>query len=88
MLAVLAALFFLSGASALIYQVIWLRMLSLVFGVTVYAASYTAGADELRTFLGPGPVLTDDKPMLEYYLSVRAADRPLDLGALRQKERP
>jgi predicted membrane-bound spermidine synthase len=35
----LTALFFLSGASALIYQVLWLRLLSLVFGVTVYAAS-------------------------------------------------
>jgi spermidine synthase len=34
-----AALFFLSGAAALIYQVTWLRILSLVFGVTVYAAS-------------------------------------------------
>jgi spermidine synthase len=37
--AFLAALFFLSGASALIYQVLWLRLLGLVFGVTVYAAS-------------------------------------------------
>lgn len=36
---VLAALFFCSGASALIYQVIWLRKLGLVFGVTVFAAS-------------------------------------------------
>ncbi|PYR64230.1 MAG: hypothetical protein DMF91_00885 [Acidobacteria bacterium] len=35
----LAALFFGSGASALIYQVLWLRLLGLVFGVTVYAAS-------------------------------------------------
>jgi spermidine synthase len=35
----LAALFFLSGTAALIYQVAWLRILSLVFGVTVYAAS-------------------------------------------------
>jgi spermidine synthase len=33
------ALFFCSGASALIYQVIWLRKLGLVFGVTVFAAS-------------------------------------------------
>jgi spermidine synthase len=32
-------LFFFSGACALIYQVLWLRMLGLVFGVTVYAAS-------------------------------------------------
>lgn len=35
----LAALFFISGISGLIYQSLWLRMLSLVFGVTVYAAS-------------------------------------------------
>ena len=39
MLPVLAGLFFLSGTAALVYQVAWLRMLSLVFGVTVYAAS-------------------------------------------------
>src|SRR5579872_4737612 len=37
--ATLAALFFCSGASALIYQVLWLRTLGWVFGVTVYAAS-------------------------------------------------
>jgi spermidine synthase len=35
----LAALFFGSGVSALIYQVLWLRLLGLVFGVTVFAAS-------------------------------------------------
>jgi spermidine synthase len=35
----LSVLFFLSGTSALIYQVLWLRLLGLVFGVTVYAAS-------------------------------------------------
>ena len=39
LLGVLAVLFFLSGTSALIYQVLWLRLLGLVFGVTVYAAS-------------------------------------------------
>ena len=33
------ALVFGSGASALIYQVLWLRLLALVFGVTVYAAT-------------------------------------------------
>jgi predicted membrane-bound spermidine synthase len=32
-------LFFLSGACGLVYQVLWLRLLGLVFGVTVYAAS-------------------------------------------------
>ena len=35
----LAVLFFCSGVSALIYQVLWLRVLGWVFGVTVYAAS-------------------------------------------------
>lgn len=35
----LALLFFASGACALVYQVLWLRMLGWVFGVTVYAAS-------------------------------------------------
>jgi predicted membrane-bound spermidine synthase len=32
-------LFFFSGACALVYQVLWLRTLGWVFGVTVYAAS-------------------------------------------------
>ncbi len=39
LLAALAAVFVLSGASGLIYQVVWVRMLSLVFGVTAYAIS-------------------------------------------------
>ena len=39
MLLLLVTLFFFSGTCALIYQVMWLRLLSLVFGVTVYAAS-------------------------------------------------
>ena len=35
----MAALFFVSGLCGLIYQVLWLRQLALVFGVTIYAAS-------------------------------------------------
>jgi spermidine synthase len=46
-IALLAVLFFFSGAAALAYQVAWLRMLSLVFGVTVYAASTV-----LTSFMG------------------------------------
>src|SRR5262249_13959007 len=38
MLALLTA-FVLSGASGLIFQVVWVRMLALVFGVTAYAIS-------------------------------------------------
>jgi spermidine synthase len=43
----LSLLFFCSGACALVYQVMWLRMLALVFGVTVYAASTV-----LASFMG------------------------------------
>jgi spermidine synthase len=43
-LTVLLILFFGSGACGLIYQVLWLRQLSLVFGVTVYAASTVLAA--------------------------------------------
>jgi spermidine synthase len=39
LLPLVATLFFFSGACALVYQVMWLRLLALVFGVTVYAAS-------------------------------------------------
>jgi spermidine synthase len=39
LLVALMVLFFLSGASGLIYQTLWLRLLALVFGVTLYAAS-------------------------------------------------
>lgn len=38
------SLFFLSGIAGLIYQVLWLRRLSLIFGVTVYAASTVLAA--------------------------------------------
>jgi spermidine synthase len=39
--AALLALFFCSGAAALIYQVLWLKELGLLFGVTAYAAATT-----------------------------------------------
>ena len=39
LLPALLILFFGSGVSALIYQVLWLRLMGLVFGVTTYAAS-------------------------------------------------
>ena len=40
----LAVLFFLSGVCGLVYQVLWLRQLSLIFGVTIYAASTVLAA--------------------------------------------
>ena len=46
-LATLLVLLFASGASGLAYQVLWLRELSLLLGVTVYAA-----ATVLAAFMG------------------------------------
>jgi spermidine synthase len=46
-------------------------------------AFYLAGPDELRRFVGPGPILTDDRPLVEYFLSLPRADRAADLGTLR-----
>src|SRR5688572_24512772 len=39
-----AVLLALSGFSALVYQTLWLRMLGLTFGVTIYAASTVLAA--------------------------------------------
>lgn len=36
---IILTLFFFSGVSALIYEVVWTRMLTLVFGTTIYAVS-------------------------------------------------
>ena len=47
LLPTLLALVFLSGLAALVYQVLWLRLLALVFGVTVWAASTV-----LASFMG------------------------------------
>jgi spermidine synthase len=41
---VIAGLLFLSGAAGLIYQVAWVRLLGLAFGVTVYAISTVLAA--------------------------------------------
>lgn len=41
---ILCLLFFASGACGLIYQQLWLRQLSLVFGVTIYAVSTVLAA--------------------------------------------
>ena len=37
---------------------------------------YSAGPDEIREFLGDGPILSDDKPVIEYFLSLPKQDEP------------
>ncbi|HEX7780674.1 MAG TPA: hypothetical protein VF424_15600, partial [Vicinamibacterales bacterium] len=43
---------------------------------------YRAGPDEMRAFVGDGPILTDDRPLVEYFLSLPRARDP-DLSRLR-----
>jgi hypothetical protein len=31
---------------------------------------YAGGAEQLHAFLGDGPILTDDRPLVEYFLSI------------------
>jgi spermidine synthase len=54
--AALAVVFLASGASGLIYQIAWVRLLALTFGVTIYAASAVVavfmGGLALGSFLG------------------------------------
>ncbi len=44
---------------------------------------YVAGPAELRRFVGDGPLLTDDRPLIEYHRSLPANDPPVDLAAVR-----
>jgi spermidine synthase len=43
---------------------------------------FSAGPDELRAFVGDGPVLTDDRPLVEYFLSL-PRDRDVDTSTLK-----
>jgi spermidine synthase len=45
-------------------------------------AMYKGGPDELRAFVGAGPILTDDQPRVEYFLSL-PRDRDADLRPLK-----
>jgi hypothetical protein len=42
---ILLAVFFASGISALLYQIVWLKYLGLIFGNTVHAAATLISAD-------------------------------------------
>ena len=46
-------------------------------------SAYRAGPEQLRAFVGPGPILTDDRPLVEYFLSL-PRDRDVDLAPLQK----
>ena len=60
-----------------------------IVDATSLAGLYTAGPDELRAFVGPGPVLDDDHPRVEYFrtLGTGAAAAPRSRPAARRPRR-
>jgi spermidine synthase len=46
-------------------------------------SQFNAGPAEIKTFLGDGPILTDDQPLTEYFLSLPQNDTPVDVSTLR-----
>ena len=51
--------------------------------VEAVLARYTAGPDEMRRFVGAGPLLSDDRPLLEYHRSLPGREKPVDVSRLR-----
>ena len=66
----LAIIFVFSGASGLIYQISWVRLLSLTFGVTIYAVSTVVaafmGGLALGSFVGGRVADRVHRPILWY----------------------
>jgi spermidine synthase len=48
---------------------------------------YSAGPATLRAFVGPGPTLTDDRPLVEYFRALPRGDGPARLDRLRDDGR-
>ncbi len=68
---ILFLLFFASGISGLIYEVIWLRMLSRVLGVTTYATAITLAAFMAGLGIGSyilGKITDNSKKLLKIYV--------------------
>jgi spermidine synthase len=92
LLPALILLFLVSGACGLIYQVLWLRLLGLVFGVTVYSAStvwasFMAGL-ALGSYLGGRVGARSRVPLIwfgivEILVGLSALATPAVLDALR-----
>jgi spermidine synthase len=46
---------------------------------------YLAGPRDIRAWLGDGPILTDDKPLIEYFLSLPRDEPHADLRPLKAR---
>jgi spermidine synthase len=70
MIAILFICFFLSGAAALVYEVVWMRMLTQIFGSTAYAVATVLAAFMAGLALGSyvfGRLASRDKNLLRLY---------------------
>jgi spermidine synthase len=47
-------------------------------------ATFTAGPADLRSFVGSGLILTDDRPLVEYHRSLPANEPEMDLSRLKR----
>jgi spermidine synthase len=54
-----------------------------VLSFEMLLALYTAGPEELQQLVGPGPILTDDRPRVEYFLSLPRSEPIIDLSHMR-----
>jgi spermidine synthase len=45
-------------------------------------ARYTAGPEEMRALVGAGEILTDDRPLVEYFKTLPAGEAAIDLGGV------
>jgi spermidine synthase len=52
--------------------------------LTMLRRNYLAGPERLRQWVGEGPILTDDQPLIEYFLALPKNDPPVDLRGLRE----
>ncbi|GIW11222.1 MAG: spermidine synthase [Dehalococcoidia bacterium] len=52
-----------------------------------FLSRFNAGADEIRARIGPGPIITDDRPVIEYFRSL-PQDGPPDVTSYSRDIRP
>jgi spermidine synthase len=49
------------------------------------AGMYLAGPPDVANWVGGGPILTDDRPIIEYFLSLPTNEGPADLSSLQRR---
>lgn len=59
-----------------------LGLVDLAASFDALLSQYTAGPDQLRAFVGPGFILTDDRPLLEFHRSLPGNEKDIDTSGL------